>query len=256
VRTLTIGVTASRFEDCKRGIAANYAANHAAGRAKRAGEGNVSVCVVDADPRSCDVGTRLGVSGTSLQRFGMSPSARAAAPLPRLVYPPLTVLPAEPAYVDLEYRQAYEGALGAVQGAYDVLFVDLPVGTGRPGPTLDARLTDHLDVLLIAVTPHRAAIAATLRHLELIDEARERGSLDPALPVGVVITGDEGSSVLDAAETAELIGDAVVGVVMQLWGRALPNFGFGPTLGIGGLTEQFDAVHAAVCARAAASTRF
>jgi cellulose biosynthesis protein BcsQ len=247
VSALTIGVTASRFDDCKRGLAANYAAHYAAHHgASRRNPAPQSVCLIDADPRSCDVGTRLGVAGTSLQRFATAP---AAAEIPRLAYPPLAVLPSAPGFFDMQYRQAYEAALATLRDAFDVVFVDLPAGTGRPGPTLDAGIANRLDVLLIASTPQRAALAATARHLELLAEARERGSFDAEVIVGVVITGDEGSAVLDLNEAVDILGAPVVGEVMQFWGRAQPNFGFGPTLGIAALEAQFHHLHRSVCQR-------
>jgi MinD-like ATPase involved in chromosome partitioning or flagellar assembly len=247
VPAFTLGVTSARFEACKRGVAANYAAmvaRHEAG----------SVCVLDADPRSCDVGTRLAVSGTSMHRFA-APKLQGevekldARTLPALEFPPLYVLPAEPAFVDLDYRLSYDAVVSAAREAFDVVVVDMPVGAGRPGPTLDGRLVDRLDGLLLTVTPDRAAVAATLRHLELFAEAHQRGAIAAHVFIAVAITGDEGSSVLDPDDVAEVLGDAWVGNIPQLWGRALPNEGFGPTLGVDFLEEEIDRVHGVLAAR-------
>jgi cellulose biosynthesis protein BcsQ len=238
---LTIGVTSARFEACTRGFAANYAAALAADEQQ-------SVCVVDADPRSCDVGTRLGVVGPTMRRF-TAPKLRGeverldARKLACMAYPSLRVLPIEPAFVDLDYRAAYDAAITAVREAFDVVVVDLPVGAGRPGPTLDGRMVDRLDVLLVAVTPDRAALAATLRHLELFAEAHTRGAIAPHVSARVVITGDEASTVLGPDEVTDQLGDAYAGHVPQLWGRALPNLGFGPTLGVTFLEEELRRVH-------------
>jgi MinD-like ATPase involved in chromosome partitioning or flagellar assembly len=243
---LTIGVTSARFEACKRGLAANYAA-------VLARDEQQSVCVVDADPRSCDVGTRLGVVGPTMRRF-TAPKLRGdvdaldARRLARMAYPPLHVLPIEPAFVDLDYRAAYDASITALRDAFDVVVVDLPVGAGRPGPTLDGRMVDRLDVLLVALTPDRPALAATLRHLELFAEAHARGAIAPHVSTRVVITGDEASAVLDPEDVADRLGEACAGHVPQLWGRALPNLGFGPTLGVSFLEAELLRVHATAAA--------
>jgi MinD-like ATPase involved in chromosome partitioning or flagellar assembly len=241
---LTIGVTSARFEACKRGLAANYAA-------VLAGDEAQSVCIVDADPRSCDVGTRLGIVGPTMRRF-TAPKLRGeverldARKIARMAYPPLHVLPIEPAYVDLDYRAAYDAAITAARGAFDVVIIDLPVGAGRPGPTLDGRMVDRLDVLLVALTPDRPALAATLRHLELFAEAHTRGAIAPHVSTRVVITGDEASTFLEPDDVAEALADAYAGHVPQLWGRALPNLGFGPTLGVSHLESELLRVHETV----------
>jgi MinD-like ATPase involved in chromosome partitioning or flagellar assembly len=246
VSAFTVGVTSARFEACKRGLAANYAAIVARRE-------TLSVCVIDADPRSCDVGTRLGVTTPSLRRF-VAPKLQGATMgldvrrLSRLTFPPLTVLPAEPSYVDLDYNLAYDAALEAAQAAFELVVVDLPVGAGRPGPTLDGRLVDALDALVLTLTPDRAALAATLRHLELFAEALERGAVDPKVRLVVVMTGDEGSTTLPPEEVAEMLGDGCFGRIPQLWGRALPNLGFGPTVGVPSLDAAVDRLHRHVTA--------
>ncbi len=165
-----------------------------------------------------------------------------------MVYPPLHVLPIEPAFVDLDYRAAYEAAITTLRDAFDVVIVDLPVGAGRPGPTLDGRMVDRLDVLLVALTPDRPSLAATQRHLELFAEACTRGAIAPHVSARVVITGDESSTLLDPDDVAEVLGDACAGHVPQLWGRALPNLGFGPTLGVTFLEAELLRVHEQVAA--------
>jgi Mrp family chromosome partitioning ATPase len=244
VGAFTIGVTAARFEACKRGLAANYAAVLAR-REER------SVCVVDADGRSCDVGTRLAVRGLTLQRFALPRLANedtflSTKALARMAYPHLTVVPVEPSFLDLGFRQAYDATLDAVVRDFDIIVIDQPVGAGRPGPTLDGKMVDRLDVLLVACTPDRSAVAATLRHIELFEEAKERGAVAPHVELYVVMTGDEGSTLLDPLDVAELLGEPLIGHVPQLWGRALPNFGFGPTLGVMFLEAEIERVHAIV----------
>jgi hypothetical protein len=110
-------------------------------------------------------------------------------------------------------------------------------------------MVDRLDALLVAATPDRAALAATLRHLELFAEAHERGAIAPHVSIAVVMTGDEGSTMLEPVDVAELLGEACIGHVPQLWGRSLPNHGFGPTLGISSLEAEFGRVHAVLAAR-------
>jgi MinD-like ATPase involved in chromosome partitioning or flagellar assembly len=250
VAAFTVGVTSARFEACKRGLAANYAAT----LATRVGS---SVCLVDADPRSCDVGTRLGVSAPTLARF-VAPKLAGdveeldARVLPNLAYPPLAVLPTSPAYIDADYRPQFNAALTATRAVFGTVVVDLPVGAGRPGPTLDGRLVDRLDAILLAVTPDRAALAATLRHLELFAEAHGRGAIAPHVAIGVVMTGDEASCHLDPLDVAERLGDACVGHVPQLWGRSLPNLGFGPTLGFRFVETEVEHIHAELATRHAA----
>jgi hypothetical protein len=247
VPAFTVGVTSARFEACKRGLAANYAATvarHETG----------ALCVVDADPRSCDVGTRFGIAAPTLPRF-VAPKLEGkvesldARRLPNLTYPPMAVLPTRPAYIDADYRPQYNAALDATRAVYDTVIVDLPVGAGRPGPTLDGRLVDRLDAILLAMTPDRPALAATLRHLELFAEAHQRGAIAPHVAIGVVMTGDEASTLLDPLDVAERLGDACVGHVPQLWGRSLPNLGFGPTLGFRFVETEVDRIHAELAAR-------
>jgi hypothetical protein len=240
VPAFTVGITSARFEACKRGVAANYAAVLACDEGR-------SVCVVDGDPRSCDVGTRLAAGGVTLNRYAAARRDGKAAGSPRnelarMAYPPLFVLPVEPMSVHRDYSEAYDTALPVLRDAFDLVVVDLPVGAGRPGPTLDARLVDHFDALILTVTPDRAALAATLRHLELFASAVERGAVAENVDIAVVITGDEGSVRLDPEDVADCLG-GVTGRLHQLWGRALPNRGFGPTLGIVSLETEIHRIH-------------
>jgi len=56
----------------------------------------------------------------------------------------------------------------------------------------------------------------------------------------VVITGDEGSVDLTAEMVAETLDGPVLGCVPQLWGRSVPNLGFGAALGIAELDDAVD----------------
>ena len=70
VKALTVGMTTARDPACKRGLATNFAASLA-----RNSSISARVCVVDADPMTLDVTTRLGVHGPVLEDF-----ARATLP--------------------------------------------------------------------------------------------------------------------------------------------------------------------------------
>ena len=74
VTALTVGVTTARFPDCKRGIAVNLAASLARDERRRA-----RVCLVDADPVSLDVTTRLAVRGPYVDDFAGEAGPGAAA---------------------------------------------------------------------------------------------------------------------------------------------------------------------------------
>ena len=74
---LTVGVTTAKYPECKRGVATNIAASLARHSAVSA-----RVCVVDADPFTLDVTTRLGVGGPVLEDFARpkAPDDRPARP--------------------------------------------------------------------------------------------------------------------------------------------------------------------------------
>ncbi len=114
--------------------------------------------------------------------------------------------------------------------AFDVVVCDLPGGPSGPGRALGARL-ELLDWLVLAVTPEAGAVAATSHFLELFQTARDRGDMG-AVRLAVVCTGDEGSAVMETAEVAAVLGVPVSGRIPQLWGRAVPNRGFGAALAI------------------------
>jgi hypothetical protein len=95
-----------------------------------------------------------------------------------------------------------------------------------------------LDRLILAVTPEPGAVAAARHFLELFDEARRRGAM--GVELAVVCTGDESSTELDIDEMATQLGVEIAARIPQLWGRAVPNFGFGPALAI---PELDDAVY-------------
>ena len=237
---LTLGITSPRFAACKRGLAVNLAANHARDAAGR------RVCVVDADPRGLDVTTRLAVSGPCLEHFAgqVVPSSAIA----RVHEPPLRVLPSAASGIGLAY-QAAARALPQLRADFDVVVCDLPGGPAGAARVL-GRL-EQLDWLLVAVTPDVEPVESAVRFLAQLDEAVDRGDVAASVRIGIVTTGDEGSTDLSPDVVERALGRPVVGSVRQLWGRAAPNLGFGAALGI----EELEDAVGALFARLGLATR-
>jgi cellulose biosynthesis protein BcsQ len=231
VTALTVGVTTAKQPECKRGIAANFAAalaRHSAVSAR--------VCVVDADPMALDVSTRLGVRGPYLEDFAKA-SMPQTAQLGRLHSPAMTVVPSNGSPV-ARVHLAIEKALPELKEAHDVVVCDLPGGPTGPGLVLGTRL-ELLDWLVLAVTPNNASIAAANHFLEHFETAKDRGDIGD-VQLAIVATGDESSMLFEAQDVELMLGVNVAGRIPQLWGRAEPNFGFGPALAI---PELDDAVY-------------
>lgn len=192
--------------------------------------------MVDADPFALDVTTRLGVGGPVLEDFAR-PKPPALGQLARVHSPMMTVVGCGGGPVARVHLGA-EQALPLVQSAFDVVVCDVPAGPSGPGLTLGARL-DALDFLMVAVTPEPGAVAATSHFLELFETAKDRGDIGD-VRVAIVATGDESCSTLNMFEIERALDVRLAGRVPQLWGRAEPNFGFGPALAI---PELDDAVY-------------
>jgi hypothetical protein len=238
VTALTIGITTPRNPACKRGVAVNFAASLARNAARE-----LRVCLVDADPFACDVTTRLAVPGPYLEDFAGEHAAEPAALADSLVSlrePPLWVLPSVGAGAGVTHR-ALGRVLPAVREAFDVVICDLVAGPAGPARVLSNRL-DQLDWLVLAVTPVPDAVERAGRFVRQFEESRERGHVAESVRIGVVSTGDEGSTELGASEVTEVIGQRFLGSFRQLWGRAVPNLGFGAALGIGELDDAVDAL--------------
>jgi len=237
VTALTIGITASRDPACKRGLAVNLAASLARNLDARA-----RVCVVDADPFSLDVTTRLAAAGPRLEDFAAWPGA-AVPRVDALAWvndPPLWVLPSAGAGVGATHR-ALRSVLPALRAEFDVVVCDLVGGPAGPARVMSDRL-DQLDWLLVAVTPEVEPVKAAARFLEQFEEARASGRVADSVRLGVVTTGDEGSTELSADVVSKMLDEPVLASVRQLWGRAVPNVGFGAALGIGELDESVAAL--------------
>ena len=238
VTALTIGITTPRSPACKRGVAVNFAASLARHAAREA-----RVCLVDADPFSRDVTTRLAVSGPSLEDFAEERVADPRALVDSLVSlhePPLWVLPSGGAGAGVTHRALGRG-LPALREAFDVVICDLVAGPAGPARVLSNRL-DQLDWLVLAVTPEPEAVGRARRFIAQFEESRELGHVAESVRLGVVSTGDEGSTELAPIEVAEVFGPHFLGSLRQLWGRAVPNLGFGAALGIGELDDAVGAL--------------
>ncbi len=228
---LTVGVTTAKYPECKRGLATNIAAALARHSAL-----SDRVCLVDADPLTLDVTTRLAISGPVLEDFAR-PKPPAMGRLGRLGSPAMTVVPCGGATVG-RARLAAETALPTLREAFDVVICDLPGGPTGPGLVAGGRL-EHLDWLVLAVTPERAAVAATAHFLELFETASSRGDLGD-VRLAIVCTGDESVDAVTDTEVSRELDVAIAARIPQLWGRAAPNVGFGPALAI---PELDDAVY-------------
>src|SRR5580692_12650616 len=90
VTALTIGITTASDPACKRGLAVNLAASLA-----RRATPAVRVCLVDADPSSRDVTTRLAVARSSHVEVDAQSRVSGSFPhgLTSVYDPPLWVLP-------------------------------------------------------------------------------------------------------------------------------------------------------------------
>lgn len=229
----TVGVTTARNPVCKRGLAVNLAASLA-----RAPEQTLRVCVVDADPLNLDVTTRLAVRGPLLEDFAQGAAPDSAA-LGSVHEPPLWVLPSAGAGVGLT-RRATEPALSRLRDDFDVVICDLVGGAGGPA-MVNGRL-EQLDWLLLAVTPEEEPVAEAAQFLDRFTARQNRGDIAATVDIAVVTTGDEGSIGLAPGVVAKALGRPVVGSIRQLWGRAVPNLGFGAALGIAELDDAVAAL--------------
>jgi MinD-like ATPase involved in chromosome partitioning or flagellar assembly len=235
VTALTVGVTTARDPACKRGIATNVAASIARGSATAA-----RVCVVDADPMTLDVTTRLGVRGPVLEDFAR-PEPPAIGALAELHSPALSVVPCGGGGIG-RVRYGSERALPELRAHFDTVVIDMPGGPAGPSSVVGNRL-ELVDWLILAVTPKNSALAAASHFLEHFETARRRGDVG-GVKLAIVCTGDEGSTELEVAAVERFLGVDVAGRIPQLWGRAEPNLGFGPALAIPDLDDAVAEVFA------------
>lgn len=211
---IVVGVTTARSPDWKRGVAANVAARLAA-------DDIASVAVVDGDPRSRDVGDRLGITVRG-----------------RLEWPDLTVVP-----MNVSTTPAMTAAhIGTLADRFDIVVVDLPAGAGAPGPVLESGLLDRVDRLVVTTELSVAALRTTRRWAELVNWAKTAGHLRHVVEVVAAVCDEETVDDPARIRLATTLGLPVVASVPQWWGRAAPNLGFGPTLGFPALDQALRSV--------------
>jgi len=249
VTALTIGIATAHDPACKRGLAVNFAASLA-----RRATPAVRVCVVDADPCSRDVTTRLAVAGYSLEDLParLPVSVSLLDGLGSVYDPPLWVLPGSGTGAGAAHR-ALGDVVGELRAGFDVVVCDLACGPVGSGVVQADRLVG-LDWIVLAVTPERAAVEAAFRFVERFGDARLRGEVARSVQLGVVTTGDESSTELGLDVVAAMLGEPVLASVPQLWGRAAPNVGFGAALGIDELDDAVWALFERLRATAAATS--
>jgi cellulose biosynthesis protein BcsQ len=206
------------------------AVNLAASIARRATPA-VRVCLVDADPSSRDVTTRLAVARSSLDEVVVRSrvSGSFLDGLASVYDPPLWVLPCVRAGVALSHRGLAD-VVAELRAGFDVVVCDLACGADGSGVVHGDRL--GFDWVLLAVTPERGAVEAAVGFVDQFGDARLRGDVAVSVRLGVVTTGDEGSTELSHDVVGAMLGQPVLASVPQLWGRAAPNVGFGAALGI------------------------
>jgi MinD-like ATPase involved in chromosome partitioning or flagellar assembly len=218
----TIAVTAPRLITCKRGVAAHLAASLALTSTSE------SVCVVDIDIESRDIGTRFGVTAPLLLDVANTlGSAIVRTPIEeRLTHTPsgVAVLPTRPPAPALlpQFEAKTPAVVRALRSAFDFLVVDAPVGLGEAPWHTD--ILRSVDVLLVAVTADASALGSALRYLHTLASARNRGILPSTFATHVVLTGaDDGSRTIEDVDVArKLQGISVLGSIPQLWGRQRP----------------------------------
>jgi MinD-like ATPase involved in chromosome partitioning or flagellar assembly len=229
-RALTIAVTSPRTITCKRGFAANLAA-HLAARVASAGS---SVCVVDTDLESRDVGIRFDVDSPTLLDVANNlalrdGTARLTEMIPRIDPPGLHVLPTrlpQSALVPLLHTKT-TSLLGPLRAAFDYLVIDAPVAVGLGTFEWERTMLRQVDVLLVAVTAEASSLGGVLRYLNAIAAAKNSGALPATFDAHVVLTGrdeDGTRSLLTERDIdRKLRGIPVIASVPQLWGRQRPE---------------------------------
>ncbi len=229
-RAMTIAVTAPRSITCKRGLAAHLAAHLAA----RVTDGGSSVCIVDADLDSRDVGVRFGIEAPTLLEVANDLSVRdgrvgLSERIARIDPPGLHVLPTrlpQSALVPLLHSKT-TAMLASLRTAFDYVVVDAPVAAGLGTYDWERTLLRQVDVLLVAVTAESSALGSVLRYLNAVAAAKNKGAVAPTFDAHVVLTGrdEDGTRELLSERDIErkLSGIPVIASVPQLWGRQRPE---------------------------------
>ncbi len=200
---LTIGVTNTRLNAAKRGIAVELALRLASATGG-------PVCVVGADPTDRDVERRTpglvaGEPGRTSLRLTRGPHSLG-----------VSVLPARRlCVVSVSDRAAAVAALPELRGIFDIVVIDAPSGVGG-GVGIAHVLLESLDALLVA-SPHAPGdLADTRRYVERVS-ALPSGR---RVAVGVVTSGDPHEAKMSARQlSARLSTLPTVATLPQLWGR-------------------------------------
>ena len=229
-RALTIAVTSPRNITCKRGLAAHLAA-HLAARVRGA---NASVCIVDTDLESRDVGVRFDVNAPTFldvaNDLALRDGRTHVSELIRRIDPPgLYVLPTrlpQNAFVPLLHNKTTP-LISRLRASFDFVVVDAPVSVGLGTYDWERAMLREVDVLLVAVTAEASSLGGALRYLNSLAAAKAKGALPSSFVAHVVLTGrdDDGSRSLFTERDIDrrLRGIPVIASVPQLWGRHRPE---------------------------------
>ena len=250
-RALTIAVTSPRSITCKRGFASMFAA-HLAARVVPEGS---SVCLIDTDLESRDVGVRFDVTTPTLLDVANAVTLRDSSVqlsdvIPRIDPPGLHVLPTrlpQSALVPLLHNKT-TALLPHLRAAFDFVVVDAPVTVGLGPFDWERAMLRQVDVLLVAATAEASALGGLLRYLNAIATAKNNGALPPTFDAHVVLTGrdEDGTRSLltEAGIERKLRGIPVIASVPQCWGRNRPDAALDP-----GLQSSLDGDFAAIVDR-------
>jgi MinD-like ATPase involved in chromosome partitioning or flagellar assembly len=229
-RALTVAVTAPRMITCKRGFAANFAAHLAA----RVSAGGSSVCLVDTDLESRDVGIRFDVSAPTFLEIANDLDLRDGRrrftdAIAKVDPPGLHVLPTrlpQSALVPLLHSKTAP-LLSSLRAAFDFVVIDAPVAVGLGTFDWERTMLRQVDVLIVAVTAEASSLGGVLRYLNAIAAAKNNGALAETFDAHVVLTGrdEDGTRSLLGEHDIErkLRGIPVIASVPQLWGRQRPD---------------------------------
>jgi MinD-like ATPase involved in chromosome partitioning or flagellar assembly len=227
---LTIAVTSPRSITCKRGFASMFAAHLAA----RVVPDGASVCVIDTDLESRDVGVRFDVTSPTLLDVANAVTLRDSSVdltdvIPRIDPPGVHVLPTrlpQSALVPLLHNKT-TALLPHLRAAFDFVVIDAPVTVGLGPFDWERAMLRQVDVLLVATTAEASSLGGLLRYLNAIAGAKNNGALAPTFDAHVVLTGREEdgtrSLLTEADIERKLRGIPVVASVPQLWGRQRPE---------------------------------
>jgi len=226
----TIAVTSPRMPTCKRGLAAHLAGYLARAKA----ELGLSVCVLDTDIDSRDVGLRFGVTQPALLDIANDRTLRdnpdlLRSTIARLDANGLSVVPVQiptgPLLPLLQNKSVT--LLDQLRAAYDFVVVDAPVGFGVAGEAWEEAILARVDALVVAVSAESSAFGGALRYLNAVGAARSAGTLPDSFDTHLVLTGsdEDGSRSLltQRALDRNLRGVPVVASIPQMWGRRVPG---------------------------------